>query len=102
MASKSFDPLECVPSSEILRRKLTETLTLAERFRILLEVAERIEQAKTTSAGPRLIGDIIANPSTDAHRITRLEGIVNQLRSDNVELKERVENWERLTASEAK
>lgn len=46
MARKPFDPLAVIPSPEIVRQRLAETLTLAERLRILLDLAERLAQAE--------------------------------------------------------
>ena len=45
MPHKSYDPLAVIPSPAVLRRRLTETLTLAERLRVLLEVSERLRLA---------------------------------------------------------
>jgi hypothetical protein len=42
MPRRPYDPLTCIPSPDILRDQLRETLTLAERLRVLLDVAERI------------------------------------------------------------
>jgi hypothetical protein len=39
---KPYDPLAVIPSPDAIRKRLTETLTLAERLRILLELAERL------------------------------------------------------------
>lgn len=44
--ARTLDPLACIPSPEAVRRKLEETLILAERLRVLLDVAERIGVAK--------------------------------------------------------
>ncbi|MCE9568159.1 MAG: hypothetical protein K8U57_39655 [Planctomycetes bacterium] len=48
MARKAFDPLQFVPSPEAIREQLTETETLAQRLRILLDVAERLRLPLTT------------------------------------------------------
>lgn len=42
MQRKTFDPLAVIPSPEAIRARLIETQTLAERLRILLELAERL------------------------------------------------------------
>jgi hypothetical protein len=43
MRGKSFDPLTFIPSAAAVRKQLCETERLAERLRVLLQVAERIE-----------------------------------------------------------
>ena len=43
MSRKPYDPLAVIPSPEAIRQRLTETLVLAERLRILLELAERLQ-----------------------------------------------------------
>ena len=48
MARRDFDPLTFIPPASVLRRRLEETESLAERFRVLLSVAERIEQTDTS------------------------------------------------------
>ena len=48
MARRDFDPLTFIPPAAVLRRRLLETETLAERFRVLLSVAERIERTGPT------------------------------------------------------
>ena len=40
MPRKASDPLAVIPSPEAIRQRLTETLTLAERLRILLDLSE--------------------------------------------------------------
>lgn len=45
--AQTFDPLACIPSPDVVRRKLEDALTLAERLRILLDVAERISTPQT-------------------------------------------------------
>ena len=42
--ARPFDPLTFIPSADVLRRRVSETEALADRFRILLDVAERIER----------------------------------------------------------
>ena len=42
---KLYDPLAAIPSPEAVRERLSQTLVLAEKFRILLEVAERLQLA---------------------------------------------------------
>jgi hypothetical protein len=49
MPRKSFDPLLCVPSPDVIRDKLRETLTLAERLRILLDLSERLRLPVVTA-----------------------------------------------------
>jgi hypothetical protein len=48
MARRPYDPLDCVPSPEIVRQKLSETERLAERLRVLLDLAERLHPPVTT------------------------------------------------------
>lgn len=56
---KKYDPLHFIPSVEVVREKLEETLELADRLKILLEVAERIRphdakpSAVTSAEGTR-------------------------------------------------
>lgn len=50
MAKKAWDPLNCLPSAEVIREKLAETLLLAERLRILLEVRERSDAVGSSPA----------------------------------------------------
>jgi hypothetical protein len=45
MSRKPYDPLAVIPSPEAVRERLSQTLVLAEKFRILLEVAERLRLA---------------------------------------------------------
>ncbi|HEU5119252.1 MAG TPA: hypothetical protein VFT74_21860 [Isosphaeraceae bacterium] len=49
MPRKPFDPLTCIPSPEVVREKLAETLCLAERLRILLDLTERLRLPLTTA-----------------------------------------------------
>ena len=56
MARQPFDPLHFIPSPEAIRAKLRETETLAERLRILLEVAERLHL-------PLITGDDLPQPA---------------------------------------
>ena len=51
MAHKHYDPLDFVPSPEIIRQKLTETQSLADRLSILLELAERLRLPLKTADG---------------------------------------------------
>jgi hypothetical protein len=50
MPRHRFDPLAFIPSPEVIREQLAETLTRAERLRILLELAERLQLPLTTAA----------------------------------------------------
>ena len=53
MARRTYDPLGCIPAPDAVRDKLTETLTLAERLRILLALSEQIHATpRDTSANP--------------------------------------------------
>jgi hypothetical protein len=45
---KEYDPIARIPSPEVLRERLSQTLTLAEKLRILLEVSERLRLPVTT------------------------------------------------------
>ena len=49
MARRPYDPLDFVPSPDVVRQKLAETLTIAERLRILLEFAEQLRLPVTTA-----------------------------------------------------
>jgi hypothetical protein len=44
LARRPYNPLAAIPSPDAIRERLTETLTLANRLRILLELAERLRQ----------------------------------------------------------
>jgi hypothetical protein len=44
MARHPYDPLAFVPSPDAIRKKLSETLTLAERLRLLLDLSERLDR----------------------------------------------------------
>jgi hypothetical protein len=57
---KPYDPLAVIPSPDAIRQRLTETLTLAERLRILLEVAESVRPHPITTA------DRLPTPTTEA------------------------------------
>jgi hypothetical protein len=46
---QQYDPLARIPSPEAIRERLSQTLALAEKWRILLEVAERLRLADTTA-----------------------------------------------------
>lgn len=58
MARRPYDPLDFVPSPEIVRQKLTETLAIAERLRILLALAERLRL-------PVTIAETLPTPPAD-------------------------------------
>lgn len=42
MRHRPYDPLAFIPSPNVIRAKLHETLTLADRLRLLLDLAERL------------------------------------------------------------
>lgn len=42
MPRKPYDPLAVIPSPEAIRERLVETLTLAQRLRLLLDLSERL------------------------------------------------------------
>jgi hypothetical protein len=44
-----YDPLDVIPEPAVIRRHLAETETLAERLRILLDLAERLRLPVTTA-----------------------------------------------------
>jgi len=44
MVRKAFDPLTVIPSAAAIRAKLAETERLDARLRILLALAERLEE----------------------------------------------------------
>jgi hypothetical protein len=48
MPRQQFDPLSLIPTPEAIRERLAETETLAQKLRILLEVAERLRLPLTT------------------------------------------------------
>lgn len=50
MARRTYDPLDFVPSPEVVRQKLADALTLAERLRVLLELAERLDLPLATAS----------------------------------------------------
>jgi hypothetical protein len=49
MARRPFDPLDFVPTPDIVRQKLTETEQLAARLRVLLDLAERLHSPVTNA-----------------------------------------------------
>jgi hypothetical protein len=49
MPRKEYDPLALIPSPEAIRQRLSQTLVLAEKLRILLEVAERLRLVDTAT-----------------------------------------------------
>ena len=38
-----YDPLSCIPSADVVRRRLHEERKIVKRLEVLLETAERIE-----------------------------------------------------------
>jgi hypothetical protein len=50
MARCIFDPLAFVPRPETVRTEIAKTLSLAERLRILLELAERMHIARDANS----------------------------------------------------
>lgn len=52
MPRRPYDPLACIPSPDVVREKLRETLTLAERLRRLLDLSEQLHIPPTTADGP--------------------------------------------------
>lgn len=50
---KDYDPLSVIPSADVVRRWLAETERLAERYRILLQLAEQMEKAGGIKADGR-------------------------------------------------
>jgi hypothetical protein len=64
MPRRPYDPLEFVPSPDVVRAKLTETLTLADRLRILLDLSERLH-LPTPSAGT------LATPEPERQAVAR-------------------------------
>jgi hypothetical protein len=49
MINRSYNPLACIPSPEVVRRKLHETEALAARLRILPDL-ERLHTPNSTAA----------------------------------------------------
>ena len=58
-----YDPLKCIPSSDSVRKRLTETETLAQKLRILLDTAERIERQSQESHDPHRNSRTRATPA---------------------------------------
>ena len=50
MPRKPYDPLSTIPSPEAVRERLAQTLALAEKLRVLLELSERLRLADATAA----------------------------------------------------
>jgi hypothetical protein len=46
MVRRLYDPLVCISSPDAIRPRLQETLTLAERLWLLLEMSERLQTAE--------------------------------------------------------
>lgn len=63
MPRRPYDPLAMIPRPEAIRQRLTQTLTLAERLRVLLDLSEKLNLPLTT-------GDTLTAPTGD----TRAEG----------------------------
>jgi len=49
---KIHDPLAWVPTPNVIRQRLDETLMLAKRLHILLELAEKLRLADTAADRP--------------------------------------------------
>jgi hypothetical protein len=49
MPRKEYDPISRIPSPEAVRGRLSQTLALARKLRILLKVAERLRLADTAA-----------------------------------------------------
>ena len=62
MTRRPYDPLDCIPSPDVIREKLREALTQAERLRILLDVAERLHLPVTTADNQTVPADRKAVP----------------------------------------
>ena len=58
------DPLRFIPSADHLRRRVRESETLAERYRILLDVAERLEGAEPGDRPDRDDTPLLAGAAT--------------------------------------
>jgi hypothetical protein len=56
MARKRYDPLQFIPSPEVVREQLEQTLVTAERLRVLLEVSERIQSTRAVVPSPDIAG----------------------------------------------
>ncbi len=52
MGQREYDPLAVIPSAHVLRQRLETTRRLADRLRIMLDVAERLEATERTADGP--------------------------------------------------
>lgn len=52
MARRPYDPLAFVPSPDVIRVKLRETRSLAERLQLLLEISERMQPQVATTDSP--------------------------------------------------
>jgi hypothetical protein len=57
MARQPYDPLAFVPSPDVIRKKLSETLTLAERLRLLLDLSERLDRTAAAADTPTPAGN---------------------------------------------
>ena len=51
--ARHYDPLDCIPSPDVVREKSTETERLAERLRILLNVSESTPKACASPTAAR-------------------------------------------------
>ncbi len=66
MPRKPFDPLAAIPSPGAVRAKLDETLALANRLRLLLDLSEKLDaegQATLSSEHSRPAGAALATAS---------------------------------------
>lgn len=69
--SKSFDPLACIPSADALRERLSETVELARKLEILLQVAEQLQVQGSTDESVR----------EDSDKASSLEGLLAHIRT---------------------
>lgn len=66
VVARRYDPLHFVPSPDAVRVKLAEALSLADRLRLLLDLAERMQLLTNPPAGTT--PPIIAAPRPEAGR----------------------------------
>lgn len=61
MTRRPYDPFAFVPSPDVIREKLRETQTLAERLRLLLKLSERLHKPITSA-------DVLTSPNKGKER----------------------------------
>jgi len=46
MSKREYDPLECLPTVDVVRQRLSKAEAIAAKYRVLLETLERIQAAE--------------------------------------------------------